>query len=407
MTNSLTTVSVSKSFPITVKKNRYKHFNLAFLGTIIFSMLTLGLFNYLIDAYGVFKSPYLSQLNDVKLKKDYNDRLFRAVDIIRLKPTTLIIGSSNAKLGLNPDHFIFKNQGKEAYNLGINGTNIYEVKRHLEHAIANQKDIDLVLLGIDFFMFNKNLPVSPSFSEERIGKKNANFKDVISLLFSFDALGSSWETLQASMKEDREENYGINGFMPSLNAEDGRTEYRLYSAIGNYFDGGYKDYQITSQEWENYREIIKLCQDNNIELIVFISPSHAIQWEAIAVMGKWDIFENWKRELVKLTPVWDFSGYNTISSEKVNPIMNNYTDASHYRPNVGDLVFNRIYHQKIEQIPDDFGVLINQDNIEQHLANIRQERKIWQENRVEEAKKIMEIYNQVIKQKKEEQKQNN
>lgn len=397
MTNSAITQTVTNTKTNTLKKNQYKNFTLVFLSSISLLMLAVGLFNYVIDAYGIFNAFYSPKLNDVKLKKDNNDRLFRAVDIIRLKPKTLILGSSRAKLGLNPDHTVFRNKGNQVYNLGINGTNIYEVKRHLEHAIANQKDINLVLFSVDFFMFNNNLPNSPSFSESRIEKKHIAFNDLISVLFSFDALGSSWETLQASWKEDRDKNYGVNGFMPSLNAEDGKTEYRFYSAIRNYFIEGYKDYEIVPQSWIYYQEIIKLCQDNNIDLIVFISPSHAVQWEAIGTMGRWETFEQWKRELVKFTPVWDFSGYNTITSEKIKDIMNNYTDSSHYRENIGAMVFNRIYNQQTDQIPDDFGILITENNIENHLANIRQQRQIWQENNSEKVQEIVKIYQEESK----------
>ncbi|GFZ91240.1 hypothetical protein [Okeania sp. KiyG1] len=73
-----------------------------------------------------------------------------------------------------------------------------------------------------------------------------------------------------------------------------------------------------------------MCQENNIKLILFISPSHATQWEAIRATGEWSTFEEWKREVVKITPVFDFSGYNTITTEPIHNDMENYRDNSHY-----------------------------------------------------------------------------
>ena len=44
--------------------------------------------------------------------------------------------------------------------------------------------------------------------------------------------------------------------------------------------------------------------------------------------------------------------------------MKNYTENSHYTPQVGNLILNRILSYKEEEVPEDFGILINQENIE-------------------------------------------
>lgn len=112
---------------------------------------------------------------------------------------------------------------------------------------------------------------------------------------------------------------------------------------------------------------------------IFISPSHAAQMEAIRIVGLWQEFEQWKRELSKMAPVWDFSGYNSITSEPVSNGMKNYLDSSHYRKNVGDLVINCLFSYQEEKVPADFGTLITPANVEAHLTKIRADREVWAE----------------------------
>ncbi|MGK7936871.1 MAG: hypothetical protein AB4206_13905 [Xenococcaceae cyanobacterium] len=51
---------------------------------------------------------------------------------------------------------------------------------------------------------------------------------------------------------------------------------------------------------ENLQAIIDKCEQHNIEVKVFISPSHATQYEAINVAGLWSTFEQWKREVINI-----------------------------------------------------------------------------------------------------------
>ena len=88
--------------------------------------------------------------------------------------------------------------------------------------------------------------------------------------------------------------------------------------------------------------------------------------------------------MIKITPVWDFSGYNSITTESISERMDNYIDNSHYSPKTGDLVLGRILSFQTEKIPEYFGILLTSDNIESHLKQIRLDGEIWRkENPVE------------------------
>ncbi|MGB3691801.1 MAG: hypothetical protein WBG70_00080 [Spirulinaceae cyanobacterium] len=366
---------------------KYRQYIGIFFASVCIPLFGVGLFNIIIDPYGVFNQEDIPGINHAKVNQDNNDRLAKATDITRIKPITLLLGSSRTKQGLDPDHpQIVKDQ--PAYNVAINGPNMYEVKRYLDHAIANQENLQTVILGVDFFMFNANLDNQPSFSDARLGKRHLIIQDFINIVFSIDAFYASKETLLESGKEAyQNDNYGENGFQPNRQANDGNTKWRFGQSIKLYFEL-HSDYDFSSKYFANFEEVVKLCQKHNIDLKVFISPAHATQWESIRSTGRWPVFEEWKRKLVAVTPVWDFSGYNSITRENIRDEMNNYSDNSHYTKPVGDLILNRIFSYQEENIPEDFGILLTPENIDSHLAKIRADRENWLKENPEELKLV-------------------
>lgn len=153
--NSTSSENKIKSQPKSLKV-QYQKFNLFLVSATVIPLLLVSVINYLVDPYDFFNTPNFLGINHSKPKKDFNDRLFKAADIIRIKPTTVILGSSRTKQGINPKHPALKND-KSVYNLALNGPNIYKVRRYLEHTIANQKNLKQVIFGVDFFLFNKTL----------------------------------------------------------------------------------------------------------------------------------------------------------------------------------------------------------------------------------------------------------
>jgi hypothetical protein len=389
-------INVSHIYKKRFSSRQYKNFNFWFIVAIFIPTFLVGTFNFLIDPYGTFNTPNLFGINHSKPKKDNNDRLFKALDIIRIKPVTIILGSSRTKQGINPNHPALVNV-QPVYNLAINGPNAYEVLRYLQHAISNQKNIKEVILGIDFFMFNKTLKNQPSFSESRLETQFISPQDAINSLFSWDAISASQNTIIESLKEsDRDPDYGENGFMPNRNVNKGITKWRFEQAIKLYFEL-HSDYQFSEDYLNDFREIVELCQKYGITLKVFISPSHATDREAIYVTGKWDIFENWLRKVVQITPVWDFADYNSITTEPMGDRMKNYADYSHYTKPIGDLILNRILSYHEDKVPADFGVLLTPENIEAHLRKLRQDREVWSQQHPDEVKFVYRMFKEVKK----------
>lgn len=383
------------------RKNKFAVYNFGFIGIAAIPLFLVGAFNWAIDPQDIFKSPNFRQINHVKVNKDNNDRLYKAIDIIRLKPTNIIVGSSRTKQGIDPESPVLKT-AENYYNLAINGPNFYEVKRYIEHAVYNQANLKQIILGVDFFMFNQDLENQPTFNDSRLEKKHITVNDGVQNLFSLDVLGKSLETIKASQKspDTINDDYGDNGFMPNRNFNNGESIWRFHQSIKLFFSL-HSEYQLSQSYLNDFQEIVELCKKNNIELIIFISPSHATNWESIYTMERWEIFEQWKRDLVALTPVWDFSGYNSITTEPIAKYMKNYVDNSHYTPEIGDLILQRIFKQQTAKIPQDFGILLTPQNIESHLQQIKSDRLQWVKNNPEEVDLVRKLYVEVKQEKNE------
>ncbi|MDJ0519629.1 MAG: hypothetical protein QNJ74_26325 [Trichodesmium sp. MO_231.B1] len=380
-----------KSEKIMGSKRKYRRYNWIFLLSVFLPVVTVGIFDIIVDPYDVFNTPNFLGINHSKPRKDNSDRLFKATDVIRIKPVTVFMGSSRTKRAIDPNHPALKNH-QPAYNLALTKGNFYELRRYLEHAIANQKELDLVVIGLDFFMFNSLIGTRQSFSEQRLEKKYILLEDLLNITFSLDALFASQETVIDSRKNLQNNIFdGENGFIPYLNVDPKKTQSRFEKIMSNYYEGYHTTYQLSNQLLDEFKKVVDLCKKNQIKLISYISPAHATQWEIIKSSGQWSTFEEWKRKVVEISDVFDFSGYNSITTEVIHNSMENYTENSHYTPKVGNLILNRILSYKEKEVPEDFGVLINQENIESHLEKIRQDQEIWAKNNPDEVKLVKKI----------------
>jgi len=157
----------------------------------------------------------------------------------------------------------------------------------------------------------------------------------------------------------------------------------------------YKNYHLSEEELAAFKAIVDTCKQRNIKLTVLIAPVHAAQLELINREGIWSEFENWKRQIVKITPVWDFSSYSNLTTESIGDNMKHFVDSVHYQDEVANLIMNRIYNYQTEKVPANFGKIISQTNIEPHLKIIREQRLNWKDNNLQIVQFVMELKQEV------------
>ena len=123
----------------------------------------------------------------------------------------------------------------------------------------------------------------------------------------------------------------------------------------NLFDNS--EYANMSAALDSIQEIVNICEDNNIELTVF---THAT-WYTTFTEGVSQRYLVFLKRLSEITPYYNFSGFNDITT---NPY--NYIDIHHYNAEVGDLILDAICYNKTtpELLSQGFGMFVNKDNVD-------------------------------------------
>lgn len=377
---------------------------------LVFGVL-IGLvasFNWFLDPFNLFGAPKLHGINAVKPRIQGYIRMLKAHQLINVRPHGLILGSSRAETGLDPEHPGWLPESRPVFNSALPSARIYELYHYLRHAHA-QAGIRQVVVGLDEFMFDDNFRSEPGFELARLDvgprllPNPARIKDFLTALISYDATSASIDVLMG-------QNRPSPGYLPD-GSQDSERRRELVMGKGGHFsafqaalnsnlqsrdgiadlrygarDGGEGD----ALKW--FRALVHFCAEEHIDLYLFISPVHAQWLEAVSKFGKWEDSERWKRDLVRVVEaesakadgkskleLWDFSGFNAVSRERVpssgdsTTEMRWYWEASHYKRATGTLVLDRILNSKVLTDNPGFGIRLSSANIESHLSRLRLE----------------------------------
>lgn len=348
----------------------------------------VGVFNFVVDPYGFYRILEIKGFNQQKEGVRSKIRYVKALELPLRKPKTIIMGSSRVHDGMNPQHFILQDPAYiPVYNLGIDMDRIHESLQYLKHSLIHTK-VKRVILGLDFFMFNAAQKVNSNFDSSLVARK-VQLTDYISTsLLSRGALEDSIRTLKISYSQPDREEFLANGYRPgnfvfykvkNYSSLHYYTNYIFLSSLPSQTKY-YAEMNLDEQVFHDFEEILRICKQSNIDIKLYISPAHAnLDGEGITVAGKWEMMEDWKRRLVEISDrygasLWDFSGYNSVTTEPVKTPMKYYWDSSHFTEFTSDLILKRIFASTYyaHEIPADFGVLVSSVNIESHLEKIRE-----------------------------------
>lgn len=302
-------------------------------------------------------------------------RLVKAIQVNRLDPEVVFVGSSNVVIGLDPEHPAFDDY-ETVYNLGIFGTNFHEIKQYFQHAAFNG-NLEKALIGLDFYGFNKYAETKPGFSESRLKSTHMQPKDFLSLYLSLEALNLIKDA-------DKTENYfASNGtLMKFINhsAKDREDLFRKHLLQNFLEEGGiyHGQYELSDEAINDFEELVSISQQKGIDIQVFLPPLHVTLFYPSVKSAYWESYQEWLRAIVNIHPVWDFSGCNSITTIPINLSEQYYEDPLHFNSQLGDWIIKRMYDSKENSLPSDFGVYITSENVDSHLEQVDQQCRLWQ-----------------------------
>jgi hypothetical protein len=357
-------------------------------------LASVGAINRFVDPFGAFATTVNDRPQEAGLFGS-NTRLAKAHVVSRFRPEAIILGSSRAEVGLSAAHEAW--QYERVYNLGLPQASIAEILEYYEHAIA-AGSLKQAVLGLDFYQFNPMLEPRPDFDACRLRNPGSAWTrwraalcDMPALLLSRRALGESIAQLRGRSKEA---DYLRDGSRNELakEAEFRRAGYQHAAFLDSEFSylnridllGGFRTSNLAFEETAGprFEALLRLSYEHGVDLRLFISPSHARQFELIREMGLWDEFVRWKRFLLATAtsiaaeyasepfPIWDLADYNVFSQEALPPLedrearMKWYWESSHYNRSLGQRVLNLVLAGRDEGI----GRQIEADDIDSWLA---------------------------------------
>ncbi len=373
--------------------------------------------NAFVDPFGMYRSPRIEGLNAYKPEIQHRMRLYKAFEVRRVRPRSLILGTSRTHVGVSCGHEALRRLEAPCYNLAFDGATTLEMFDYLRHAEA-VRPLRHVVLGLDAY----HLGFAPSFARPdfdplvlRDGKVPSWWRFVtgdLRVLGSLDTLRASVQTVLA---QDEAEPSWFSADGQRLGEVFFRRPVENFVRYGPrvYFDeidrleAGFQTEGATPRRANGNDErampaslpaasslayvahIVEFCRLHDIDLRIFITPAHAHQTEIAAAAGGLPAIEEGKRALVRLlaqdaaahpgqpaVPLFDFSGYSSVTTEPLPPEgsgaeMRFYWDSSHFKQIVGDYVLDRLFGIAGRQVPADFGTRLTTSNIETALAKQR------------------------------------
>ncbi len=356
--------------------------------------LLIGGFNWWVDPYGVYHPKEYKAKSPIWMSKQL--RLAKAYRIKQLKPLGIVIGASTSQLGIDPSHLGWDKNIVPRYNLSLPGANLYESFRYFQHshALNSPKQI---LIGLDFVSFNTFSPLSDDFNEEHmIVSRDGEHQD--NRLLNFGLTLFSLSAIKASQKKIfyREEGthlYNGTEFSGEDKIELRNNRLAIMGSAKNYvsrllfpppthrfcLDDGIEK----NSSFQLLMEILETSKKEGADVRLFIQPIHAYLLEVFKIMEVMDDYNKWQYKLITLVesvnqkypestqfPLWNFGGYNTVTTEKIpsreNPNQNMlwYYDVAHFNKSLGDMIQDRIFNfnSNGKIAPEDFGTQVNAEN---------------------------------------------
>jgi len=358
--------------------------------------------NLIIDPSGLIRTPQ-SPLNIL-----VDNRLKKAVSVKYLQPQGIVLGSST--ININVQHPGW--QVSPVANLFLTSPNIYEIRRYFEHAIAIAP-IKQAVIGLDMFEFGKldKNKTDRKIEYVLITNKNGQKKHIATQLFN---AARQWRHLLLSNITTHQSIESLHSIFTDESKPPLDYEKRFFLFLESHLQKGRKELLQSFYKENPFIELHKIiiaAQNNDVELIFVIPPKHATYQEMYHhILGTWENYDDWKRSLVSTIEktksqmdkngttisLWDFSDCYNFISEKISndPPMKWFSDPIHSNTNIKYMMQNRIFNVCKEPCttPDNFGILLTSNNIEQHLLHTRKGQENYRRTHPEEIQFLLDLY---------------
>ena len=341
--------------------NEIKKFILKIATVIIIPLLLTGVICYNVDAFSTLHPL------DVRIRgNDINRNYVKTYYVVHnpKKFNSYIFGSS--RVG---NIHVEKIKNEKCYNMyygkGVPKENLYSIISLIESGCT----INKIYLGVDSYSYTEeytihdNEPLRATYRHLK-----ANPLKFIELYYDLSiAVRTIKEQLISG--EDVEESSNEIFYKYGWNHDYGETsDYDFDKASPTIGNANY-----LYETLEDIKAIKKVCDENDVELIVFTNPMHYITYEASLDVGYLDFLKG----LAKIATYYNFSGYNDITTNNKN-----YYETSHYTAETSDMIIDIVWNGKeySELLEQGFGYKVTKNNIDELIDILIEEREEYLKN---------------------------
>lgn len=312
-------------------------------------------FNVFVDPYGVFFKlfPYTAiEPNKHFMKMNYLQKHPGQFEGI-------IFGSSRAN-SLNPaviPHLKF-------YNMHYSTSMPYEQLHDLELLIKSGMQVKEILLALDYSSFLETKVVGEGDLLRRPYPEN--FRQRLRFYKDYLLNNPDWAFIRSNLKRNpmNWNSMYANGMVPYV--EKAMSEAQAIEHIQRHdFDktsSMFQEKPPLGSNMEIIRSFVQYASDNNIRLRIMLHPLHQNTYLSVNLEAYYEAM----RQLAQISDFYDFSGLHNVALDNQN-----FGETSHYYRRIGDLVLSKIYALEKTDIPDDFGVYVTPENVEQRIHEHR------------------------------------
>jgi hypothetical protein len=349
-----------------------KRFLAVWCGTVLLLLLAVAAFDIAADPYDIFAMPRIPGFNARKPDASAHHMMTKTYAIDRVRPVTLLLGSSRVEVGLDPASAAFPPSMRPVYNFGIGGQVYAGDLFALRQALAAGR-LHHAVLVVDFELALKDQPVllaeqlarAPYAPGHLVQRAKDMFLSSLTMGAFLDSVGTVLAQGDPGAGDMAEDGLSSDAELASHTASEGAAamfaEKDRGDAQRNARGAAYlAAHPGAVPSLDGVAAVADFCREHGVSLTLVIPPMHAralAQWRHY---GYYDRFEAWKAGLARIAgadvPLWDFSGASPFVSERPEDGPPRwFWESLHFKQVLGDLMLRRMFAAD----PTKFGVLVS------------------------------------------------
>ncbi len=301
--------------------------------------------------------------NKIAFRSDGKFAKTARVSMPDFTPQIYMIGSSRLRDGLSPQ--TAKDiTGKRAFNYGMSGLVIKEMKPVIDHLIA-QKNPQMVIIGLDFFAFNDSTsPAKDMVLENGIGPKN-----LLKMYFSEFGLKKSIEMMDLK-GEYRGLYCGLDGFCEDTRFTPQQVSDYISQGLANMGNQGnpLHDYKSFDESLALFGTVLDDLKSHQIDAKFYFSPAHILQYRRLEEIGLINLHGEWKDSVTRMIlahgfEVHDFDIKSPVTTTPRDEAYSYFNDDLHYTKKTGNIILETLLSESGSKQYKNFSINLTAKNL--------------------------------------------